>query len=246
MGGGGSTEHHYHTTTVYEVPPETKKTLQEQTERIASLEEEAKKKGDPQLFEENSKKMFDEFVEKIPALKLSDIIDKKTGEEHIGFIGPISTGKTSMINVLFDKSLPVALGHITESCEVVHQYKNKVVWDVCGKNNDYKFYNPENLSFLKCLDKCIILFENDVMMISDILKVINKINPDSMIIVRTKVDQHTAQNARTVDEEKKLDMEKVNNCIGRELVTYCVSSHNIRNGNPERFDWDAIKKILEI
>ena len=188
MGGGGSTEHHYHTQTVYQVPPETQKQLDEQAVKITNLEEEAKKQGNPELYNVNSEKMFNNFVEKLDKLKLNEIIAKNTGEEHIGFVGIISCGKTSMINTLYNKTLPIALGHNTESCEVVHKEKNKIIWDVRGKNSDYKFYVAENLSFLKGLDKCVILFDNDIMMIADILKVINKINPDSMIIVRTKVD----------------------------------------------------------
>ncbi len=54
-------------------------------------------------------------------------------------------------------------------------------------------------------------------MISNILKVVHKINPGNMIIIRTKVDQHSQFNLRTVEEEKILDMKKVNDLLGRQF-----------------------------
>jgi len=246
MGSGESTEHHhYHTNTVYQTPPEVIKVMDEQTEKLKEFEAEAMELHDPKLFQSNSTKLLDDFVEQLPSLNLGDIINKQTGENHIGFIGPISAGKTSMINVLFNKNLPIALGHCTEKCEVVHCEGNNVIWDVNGQNDDFKFYNPMNLSFVKGLDKCVILFDNDISMISNILKVVHKINPNNMIIVRTKVDQHSQFNLRTVEEEKVLDMKKVNDLLGVSIETYCVSSNNIMD-DKERFDWDNVKEVLDL
>ncbi|XWV26734.1 hypothetical protein QJ857_gp0321 [Tupanvirus soda lake] len=243
MGGGGSREvHHHHT--VYQVPPETKKVLEEQKKQLEKFEEEAMKQSDPKLFKENSDKLMDNFVEQLKDLKLSDIIVKKTGEHHIGFIGQVSAGKTSMINALFGLKLPVALGHCTEECRVVHQEEHNVIWDVCGQNDDFKFYKPENLSFIKDLDVCVILFDNDISMISHFLRVVHKINPDRMVIVRTKVDQHTSHNSRSVIDEKFLDGEKVKQLLGVPMETYCVSSHNIMYERGERYDWDVVKRRL--
>lgn len=245
MGGGGSkheTVHHYHT--VYQTSPETQKVLDTQTAELKKHEAEAMERSDPKLFEANSKKVFDSFVEQLPNLKLTDIINKKTGEHHIGLIGAISAGKTSMINALFNKNLPIALGHCTEECKVVHSENNNVIWDVCGQNDDFKFYRPENLSFVKNLDKVVILFDNDISMIANFLKVVHKINPDNMVIVRTKVDQHTISNIRTVAEEQLLDKKKVKELLGVPMETYCVSSHNISDNKNERFDWDLVRKKL--
>jgi len=243
MGGHGSkTIHHHHT--VYQIPPETQKILESQKEKLKQYEEDAIKLHDPKLFEQNSKNLMDNFLEQLPNLKLTDVIEKNTGETHIGFIGPISSGKTTMINALFDKNLPVALGHCTDKCQMVHTENNNVVWDVCGQNDDFKFYDPENLSFVKNLDKCVILFDNDIMMISNFLKIIHKINPDNIIIIRTKVDQHTQLNIRSVEEERQLDMKKVNDLLGISMETYCVSSHNILKGNNNIYDWNIVKQKL--
>ena len=246
MGGSDSCEVHHHHHTVYQVPPETQKTLDEQTEQLKKHENEAMERSDPKLYTKNSQKLVDTFIEKLASLELTDFIEKKTGENHIGFIGQVSSGKTSMINTMFNKNLPVALGHCTEKCEVVHKEGENIIWDVCGQNDDFKFYNPKNLSFVKNLDKCVILFDNDISMISNILKVVYTINPSNMVIIRTKVDQHHQFNVRTIQEEQKLDQEKVKTLLGVDMKTYCISSHNIMDKKPEIYDWLKVKQILGI
>jgi kynurenine formamidase len=121
-----------------------------------------------------------------------------------------------------------------------------IIWDVCGTNDDFKFYKPENLSFVKNLDKCIILFDNDISMISNMLKVINAINPNNMVIVRTKVDQYNNFNSRSIEEEKKIDKRRVKDLLNRDLETYCVSSHNVLNGKTEIYDWKSIRDLLQL
>jgi DNA-binding ferritin-like protein (Dps family) len=244
MGGGSSRcdqqVHHYHT--VYQTPPEVQSKLDTQTEALKHFEQEAKELGDPNLYKDNASKLLNNFIKEIPSLKLNDIIIKETGDNHIGFLGPISSGKTSMINAMFNKNLAIALGHCTDKCEVVvHLGKNKI-WDVPGQNDDFKFYKPENLSFVKNLDKYLILFDNDIAMVSNILQVSYKINRN-IIIVRTKVDQHSAQNARSIQEEKLLDRRKVKELLGEDIETYCVSSHNV-SSHRDKYDWDIVVKKL--
>ena len=239
MGGGDSREVHY----VYQVPPATQQLLDNQTKIIENFEKEAQEKGDPKLFQENSKKLMDTFVIQLSKLDLKSIITKKTGETHIGFVGPISAGKTSVINALFKLNLPVALGHCTEKCEVVHTESLNVIWDVCGTNDDFKFYKPESLSFIKDLDKVVILFDNDIAMISNFLKVISKLNKN-IVLVRTKLDQFQAGHVRTLTEEKELDKKKVKDLIGVALEVYYVSAHNVSGGKFQIFDWDSFRAEL--
>ena len=242
MGSSESVEHHYYP--VYQVPPETQKVLDEQKEKLEVFEKEAVDRGDPKLFEKNSKVLMDNFVKELPKLELTSIIEKKTGEIHIGFLGQISSGKTSLINALYNKQLPVALGHCTDKCEIVHTENLNMIWDVCGQNDDFKFYKPENLSFIKDLDCCVILFDNDIMMISNFLKVVYKINPSKIILVRTKVDQYSSNHARTITEEKELDKKKVKDLLGTDLDIYYVSANNIIYNQGDNYDWNALKKVL--
>lgn len=243
MGGGGSTEYHHHHTE-YLTPPEVQKELDDTKQRLQKIEEEAMKQGDPKLYKENCEQLFTTFLEKLPSLPFQSLIEKNTGEIHVGFLGPISSGKTTLINTLFGLNLPVSLGHCTQSCDMVYKKDLDCYWDVPGQNDDYKFYKPENLGFIKSLDKCLILYDNDITMISNVIKVAYALIPDNIILVRTKVDQHTSTNMRSISEEKTRDIEEVRKLLGVELPVYCISSHNVSVGK-ERYDWEVLKILIE-
>lgn len=183
--GNGESHHHYYTTTyVYETPPAVKAELDECKASLAKLEAEAGEQGDPHLYAENSQKLLDNLVEKLPTLQLhlKEAISKKTGEEHVGILGPISAGKTTLLNTLFNLRLPVALGHMTKNCEAVHQVDHRVFWDVPGSNDDFRFYKAENLAFVNSLDQCVILFDTDIAAIANIIKVAYKLNPTKIVL----------------------------------------------------------------
>jgi len=241
---GSSVIHHHHT--VKKPDPVPEKKLEETEEKIEEVKKEIDESTDPTKLGEQLDKQFSNIVDNIRKLNLTDPIEKKKDEEHIGVIGPVSSGKTTFINTLFKIDLPVALGHCTTECQVVHREGNKIIWDMPGDNDSFKLYEADTLSFIKSLDKCIIMFDSDPTCISWILKIINAINPEAMIIVRTKVDQHDDDHERTVDEEKLMDIEKINKLFEEEtsLKTYCISSHNIRDNKDKRFDWKEVVELL--
>lgn len=240
--GGGSSRVEYQT--VYVVPPETQKLITEQKQQLEKYEKEAKELADPKLYKTNATNLLNNFISGLHNLKLTEYIKKNDGEKHIGLIGPISSGKTTLINVMFNKQLKVALGHCTEKCEVVHSENGIVVWDICGSNDDYAFYNPESLSFIKSLDLCIVTFDNDVAMISNILKVVHKLNPKGVVVVRTKVDQYDSSNVRTIEEEKQLDVQKVKDLLKDDVKVYCISSRNVDRALPNVYDWNILKEKM--
>jgi tRNA U34 5-carboxymethylaminomethyl modifying GTPase MnmE/TrmE len=247
MGGSDSREvHHYHTNTVYQVPPETQAKLDEAITKVQALEEEAIAKEDPALFKENAAKAIDTFVRRIGDLDLKEAIDKRPNERHIAFIGNISAGKTSLINEMYGLDLPVALDHCTEGCKVVHTYKvgeiTIFIWDVAGSNDDYKFYKAENLGFVKAVDLPVIVFGDDVAMITNFTKVVNAVNTNH-IFVRTKCDMRTTRDARTIEQVRSSDLTKLTTLVPDPLL-YCVSAHNVMNGREETFDWFALKARL--
>ena len=244
MGGSESKEeHHYHT--VYQTPPEVTAQLNDAIQKLQKLEAEAIKQGDPKLYADNANNLLDIFVSKLPTLDLTDTIKKETGEIHVGVLGPISCGKSTLLNSLFNLKLEVALGHCTKTCKPVHKTSDlQVFWDVPGSNDDYRFYKAENLSFVKSLDKCVILFDNDIAMIANIIKVVHQLNPN-IILVRTKVDQYTVAHKRTIVEEKESDQKTLSDLVGITLPIYYISSHNIIAGK-EKYDWEIFKQKLEI
>src|SRR5947207_12670162 len=183
MGGGSSHEVHY----VHTVPPQVQKQLNDQAAQLKKFEEEAKQKADPRQYKEKASTLLKNLVAVLDKLDLKQSIKKNPGELHIGVFGPISSGKTTYINNAFGIKLPTTLGNNTEGCNVVYSKDGIVVWDVAGINDDYKFYDAESLSFVKSLDVCLIFFDNDIKMISNILMTVYKLNPKGMVIIRSKV-----------------------------------------------------------
>ena len=248
MGSKGSktVEKHYIVEQVAD--PETLAKLETLKIEIDDLEKEAQKLHDPNHFTENVNKIFTRFVEEIPKLNLRDIINKRPGEIHLAVAGNTSCGKSTLLNAMYNLSLETALGHCTDECEVVHMQDNKVVWDMPGTNQDFKFYDVEQLSFIKSLDKCIVLFDTDISSISLIIRTIHKLNPDSLVLARTKVDQHQEGDQRTIEEEKERDINEVKTLLNLDteenIQVYSISSLSILQGKEEEYDWNDFKDLI--
>jgi len=237
----GGDSHHvvYQTNYVHQTPPQVIQQVETQQKQIETL----KINQQTENYGTIMHNLTNNFIKNISELKLTEAITDKQGKKHIGFIGPISTGKTTMINTLCNIKLPVSLGHCTEGCKKVHTHDNTVIWDMCGTNDDYKFYNSKTLGFIASLDKVAILFSTDISAIANILRVVNEINPN-IVLIRSKVDQHNKLNCRSIEEEHVRDEQAVSELLGKNIKVYNTSSLNIMNSTGNKFDWEIVKNLL--
>ena len=65
---------------------------------------------------------------------MTQVIQKKDKRKHICFIGPTSSGKSSLINDIYQTKEAIGLGSTTTSAKPVVNGKNVVVWDAPGIN----------------------------------------------------------------------------------------------------------------
>ena len=258
MGSKGSkVEHHYHTTIKHVPDPETLAALDRANAKMEELEKEAAKRKDPAFFSENVGNIFDDHINELKKLKINQSIVRRIPDDmHVGFMGPVTAGKTTYCNTLHGTKRPVALGHCTNTVEIIYsnidakeddKKEDKVgyfVWDVPGANNEFKHFTEENYQFIASLDVCLVMFDSDVSVVSWILRAVHVINPKALVIVRTKVDQCDEDSERTVEEEKILDQNKVFELLGEDYPVYCISSHNISKKRGERFDWDELADVV--
>ncbi len=240
---GGRSSHHTHS--VQYVPnPATERRLAEVQAQLVRVEAQAKAMGDPKLYTTNATNLMNNFIENLGDLPLTQCIPKGPNERHIGVIGDISCGKSTFLNINFGLTLATALGHCTTECKPVHRLKRAigdvVYWDVPGKNESFRFYIAENLSFIKSLDLCIVLYDNDISMIGDVLRVVSKLCSGRLLAVRTKLDQYDVNNARSPAEEKVRDLTQITNVLGHPIPLYFVSAYNVRDDRGSRYDWDAL------
>ncbi len=247
MGGRGSVIHTTQVQTVYRPDPIVAQKLAETQAQLAKIEQQAAQAGDPKLYSTNEANLLTNFVDKLKSLNITESIAKAPGERHVGVIGDISCGKSTFLNAMFGLSLSTALGHCTTKCEPVHRLNRAggsiVYWDVPGKNDDFRFYKLENLAFVKSLDTCLVLYDNDINMIRDLLRVVTQIC-NKVILVRTKLDQYTVGNVRTPAEEKTRDIASVTTALGKTLPVYFVSSHNVQFARGDQFDWATVRSEI--
>lgn len=248
MGGGHShsVEHHYVAgPTVYVPDPATQQQLVVLQNKLEKVEKEAQVAGDPNLYVANANKILDNLIEKIPEMKLTQSIEIKTGEVHVGVVGNISVGKSTLLNAMFGLKLPVSMDHCTEGCKVVHRKELHYFWDVAGKNDDFRFYNPENLSFVKSLGIVVVLYSEDIELSANLIRVVAAINPCNVVLVRTKVDQYRQQDARSLEEIRERDTKIAKRWIADPRIFF-VSAHNILDGKTDKYDWDALVQKLTV
>ena len=116
---------------------------------------------------------------------------------HCCFIGPTSTGKSSLCNALFNLNLHIGLGSCTKEAKEIHKAGNVTYWDAPGINKDFGFYKPHHLGFFNDLDKIFVLFSNEVGEVALIIKVFAAMNK-KMILVRTKCDTHDSSHSKSL------------------------------------------------
>ena len=236
--------HHHRTVVTGPTPAEIAEKKRLDAEKVR-LEEERKKAKEASL-REAIEKQIQQVLDSLQKLSLSQAIPRADKEKHIGFFGPVSSGKTTFQTVLYGLSNPVALGHCTEGANVVSKNRERVIWDVHGEDQSFSYFAPEELSFAKSLNVRVILFDSDIESITWILKIMHAINPTNLLIVRTKADQCGEDSSRSVAEEKARDGQKVKEVLGlaEPWPVYCISSHNVRDGK-EKFDWDTLVTQLK-
>lgn len=248
MGSKGSKHHHVHVHHTVQAPdPEIERKAREAEAKAIAL----KAKAEAERVAREAKSMAEKLassvsstIERIKTMDLKSSIVKASGERHVGIIGPISSGKTTMQNIMFGLSNKVAMGHCTSECTRVYDKDGLIIWDTHGDDTSFRFFDPKELAFIKGLDLCVITFNSDIKAIANLLRVVYAANKN-IIVVRTKVDECDGTSAKTVDEEKFLDGENVKEVLKLDdhFTTYCISSHNVKNGKT-LFDWDKVKSLI--
>ena len=126
------------------------------------------------------------------------------GERHYAVVGPISAGKTTLLNSIFNTQEDVGMGETTSVAKPI--YKNEVtklvVWDVPGINRDFSIYDPKNLGFFASCDKIFIIYKDSPKRCDNVIKVLNQIKPGALHLIRTQCDSWDASHQKTLAQEK--------------------------------------------
>ena len=77
-----------------------------------------------------------------------DIPDQNGKLKHL-IIGPISAGKTRVLNTIFNTNFPVGVGETTTETALVASSGNIEVYDSPGENQTFEFSNIDQIKFFR-------------------------------------------------------------------------------------------------
>lgn len=247
MGGSGSRH-----TVEYRTDPsvlaalDSQRTLIQQiTAQLDDARREAKERSDPQLFRQQQKRIFAEFLARLDTMQFTDPIPEALhGARHVLVTGDVSVGKSSLLNTLFDiqPPLPTGIGHTTEGVDAVYNHDGAVVvWDSKGANQDFEFYNPDALNMVKGVDLIIVLYSSSLSTVENIVRVVLAIKSglSGVAFARTQCDNHSAADVLTVDQEMERDR-----AFLATLTTAASTASFFRTSKRGGFDNDALRSMI--
>lgn len=165
---GGISSHHH---VVYYTPPAAAQSIQQAETKLADL-------NNPATFAQREQDLFQSYLAGLQELTFQEVIPKSAaGENHHIFTGNISVGKTSLLNNLFQLTLPTGYGHTTTSASAVVKDPNAkmVVWDCPGNNTDFNYLDHDQLNLFKSANLVFVLVGNSVLTCDKIIKTIAQI-----------------------------------------------------------------------
>ena len=223
-----------HTTVTVKVPdPVLEKEVAEAEEKLDDLRAAAETTSAESLAEKVEAQR--EVV--LKSLKLTDPVEKEDSlETHVGVFGPVSVGKSKLISMLTMKEVNSGMGQTTDEYTPISKGL-MTFWDSPGDNMDFKFHELDNLKFIRTLDMCVVCYSSNIDSVSHIVKVIHEINPTSLVLVRTKVDQHSSTDKYSIEEEHVRDVTEINKLIGVTVPLFFISSSNVEKKVTPVHDW---------
>lgn len=101
------------------------------------------------------------------------------------------------------------------------------------------------------MDLVVFMYEDDLedKPTQQAIKTIFAVNPSSLILVRTKVDQseNPLGPQQSIDKVIENDRAKLTTFLGtkdHKIEIFAVSAQNIKNNKSGRYDWDKLKQKL--
>jgi len=158
--------------------------------------------------------------------------------------GCISTGKSQLINALFNQpgKCKVGAGETTKAIAKIGEINNMTLWDLPGNSVHFNFLVFEQLSFLKSLSKVCVIVEGSLNdpFYHDLLRVCKQLK-QKIVVIRSKID--------LVLEVERADLRAQ---INRELVVaygepaplFFVSAKEFLAGNHNYADWQQMVRGL--
>lgn len=129
----------------------------------------------------------------------------KNGKKHHIVIGPISVGKSALLNKFLGLKLQTGVGETTANATVVASDGKVNIMDSPGANDDFNFYDVKTLALFHCVDRVFLLYRTSLKDVKDILRIMKVIKPDETYLIRTQCDNFSENDFKGLDEEIETD-----------------------------------------
>lgn len=206
-------------------------------EQMKLKEQEVVAMSDPREYVSKKKEVFEKYL----AILRETPIEARLPEEfrdlkNIGFIGPTSSGKSTLLNTLArSKVAKTGVGQTTLDIAPVLRVHDYQLWDFPGSNDEIEYLDYKFLAFLTCFTKIYVLFDSDVRACLNILRLLDSLKIP-MALLRTKCDIYDPSEFEELQEQKKKTREFLTENHLPGIEVYNVSTRNVIQGG-ELFDW---------
>lgn len=139
------------------------------------------------------------YIKSITQIKYTRIPNKKT---KILVIGPISAGKSSLLNRFLNTKLEVGVGQTTVKISPVFTTNDNIeVYDSPGINKDYDICDYRILNDLFTMSIFLVCFQNCLSEVNVIIRILSAIRfkfGQKIYLVRTQCDRFDQSDLRTL------------------------------------------------
>ena len=203
--GGGRSRTNYETHTVVQTSAATVAQIQQHQQQVNQLQQQVQELKDPSVTEE---KIFMAYLDKLTTFDIYEPMPKEAGVQYVGMFGRCSTGKTTILNKMFNLNLQVGVDDTTQTLSKVHVDRNKKLayFDSPGLN---EHVNITNYGVFKALNQMDFVFVLTAVTFKEVRKAIlvfNKLNPTRLVLVRTQCDKFDTEEEFQVARAKDMSL----------------------------------------
>ena len=193
--------------------------------RYLTLEQRQQYASDIDAFQQNRMRFFDRQIAAVAGL--SDIDKQPTFS--VALMGKTCTGKTTLINALFKKTLPTGPIRTTEGVQPVVHNDDVTIYDVHGESDDATYHDLAHLMRAKSLDLIVVVYTDAVETVLNLARLCQALRVN-LIFFRNKCEQFTDEEHLKVREH---DTAKLCQYVTAQEFAFVIGAAD----PPKNLDW---------
>lgn len=183
-------------------------------------------------YADHEQETFEKFRDLLPEIAENT---PKTPRKSVAVVGKTSSGKSTLLNVLFNVNCAMGQTVTTKGIRRVPNNTEFLVFDVYGINDKETYLSMEMLSKLASVRRVILVYTNSICDIQRLMEILAGLKL-STVLVRNKMDDITQVDRNTIRDEEIVIAKECNPIHSLHLVT-AKSLQNRFAGEREKKNW---------